>query len=717
MEGTDLKNIDLLFEDNPNPMWVYSPDELKILQVNKAALALYGYSRDEMLSLNVTDLWPKEEVPKHIKEIRKRPKEFNNAGVWKHNDKDGSQVLVRIFSNPVRIEGENCRLVVAQNVTPLKEAERDTKLRARQQEVCAELGLKALKGRDIQSLFEETARVVSDTLDNDYCKVLKYLPNEDSFLLKAGIGWKKGHVGKTKIGPRKQSHAGYTLMSEEPIIVNDFEKEDRFTDAFLLDKHNVKSGLATVIPSTETPYGVLATHSSVKKVFTQDDIVFIKTLANILAAATERMSAESLAQRRARHQVMSAELGRKAVKSDNIKAIFDHATRILTKTLGNKYSKILELLPEEDALLLKSGTGYDEELIGTAKIDTKEGSHAGFALLGDKPVVVEDLESETRFKGSDLLQKNNIKSGVSVVIYGKDAPYGIVETHSTEKKSYSEDELVFVETIAHFLGDTIKRIRAERNFKRLNKELEKKVEKRTRELEKANKELESFSYNVSHDLRAPLRAIDGYTSLLLEDYYDDVDEDGKDFLQIVNDETKRMGVLIDDLLSFSRMNRKDQKLRHFSMRPVVDECINEIRQANPDVEPHFEIGELPEVYADPRLIRQVWINLLSNAVKYRNPDRKPEIKVNSKFDKEKRRYVFSVEDNGVGFDMKYVDKLFGVFQRLHSDDEFEGTGIGLALVQKIITRHGGKVWAESELNRGTTMYFSLPEKIEKSGSK
>ncbi len=240
-------------------------------------------------------------------------------------------------------------------------------------------------------------------------------------------------------------------------------------------------------------------------------------------------------------------------------------------------------------------------------------------------------------------------------------------------------------------------------------ELMEERELRTEELERSNEELESFSYSVSHDLRSPLRAISGYTSLLLDDHYDKLNEEGQEFLEIVNNETKRMGTLIDDLLTFSRLNRTEKVGQVFSMDQLVRECINEVTKAFEVDFSEIEIEDLPIAYGDPKLLRQVWINLISNAIKYQESRQKISISIGFRRDDQNDRIVFFIQDNGVGFDMKYYDKLFGVFQRLHSDDEFEGTGIGLALVRRIINRHGGEVWAESKVGEGSTFYFSLPD--------
>lgn len=266
-----------------------------------------------------------------------------------------------------------------------------------------------------------------------------------------------------------------------------------------------------------------------------------------------------------------------------------------------------------------------------------------------------------------------------------------------------------LDEVAHRIALAVDNLQVKSRLRRINKELDARVDERTRELEKANKELESFSYSVSHDLRAPLRAIDGYSALLKEDYYQHLDEDGKEFLEIINDEARRMGELIDDLLAFSRMTRKEKSSEQFSMHDLVVECTEELRGVYEQKSPEIEIRDLPEVRADRPLMRQVWLNLIGNSMKYTGKDEEPRISIYCNEDKEQNMWQFSINDQGVGFDMKYADKLFGVFQRLHSEDEFEGTGIGLALVKKIVSRHGGDIAADSEINKGTTITFTLPK--------
>lgn len=240
------------------------------------------------------------------------------------------------------------------------------------------------------------------------------------------------------------------------------------------------------------------------------------------------------------------------------------------------------------------------------------------------------------------------------------------------------------------------------------KEVEKLIELRTRLLEVTNKELESFSYSVSHDLRAPLRAIDGYTRMILRDQRDKLDDDAKRKFDLIRSNTQMMGKLIDDLLSFSRLGRLELNMSKLDMESLVNDVWMELKIINPDRNIDFIVKDIPPGWGDRNLIKQVYSNLLSNAVKYTKLKDTGSIETGGYTDDHEN--IYYIKDNGVGFDMDYYDKLFGVFQRLHSADDYEGTGVGLAIVQRIIHRHGGRVWAEGVVEEGATFYFTLPQK-------
>ena len=252
------------------------------------------------------------------------------------------------------------------------------------------------------------------------------------------------------------------------------------------------------------------------------------------------------------------------------------------------------------------------------------------------------------------------------------------------------------------------RKRAEEEIKKLNNELEKRVEERTEKLQESNKELESFSYSVSHDLRAPLRAIDSFSKIILENYSDKMEPEIQRYLNIIINNTKNMGNLIDDLLSFSRLGRREMQFAEINMEKQVQETIYEMKLQNEKRELEFVVKSLPNAFGDTSMIRIVLTNLFSNAVKFTGRKEKAIIEFDGKI--ENNEIIYCIRDNGVGFNMKYIDKIFGVFQRLHSQDEFEGTGVGLALVHRIISRHGGRVWAEAKINEGAEFYFTLPVK-------
>lgn len=232
------------------------------------------------------------------------------------------------------------------------------------------------------------------------------------------------------------------------------------------------------------------------------------------------------------------------------------------------------------------------------------------------------------------------------------------------------------------------------------------LQRRATALESANKELETFSYSVSHDLRAPLRAIDGFARILLEEYLGGLDEEGQRILQVICSNARQMGHLIDNLLDFSRLSRQHLESSEINMTELVRQVIDELQKREPERDISLIIQPLPVALGNQAMIRQVWVNLLANALKFTHARPQPAVEIG--WLPEGSETVYYVKDNGAGFDMKYIHKLFGVFQRLHSDTEFEGTGVGLAIVQRIIHRHGGRIWAEGRVGEGATFYFLLP---------
>jgi len=246
-----------------------------------------------------------------------------------------------------------------------------------------------------------------------------------------------------------------------------------------------------------------------------------------------------------------------------------------------------------------------------------------------------------------------------------------------------------------------------------NEELQQRVRERTaaleaanEELEAANKELEAFSYSVSHDLRAPLRAIDGFSKILVADHAPQLSAEAQKLLGTVSANARRMGQLIDDLLAFSRLSHRPISKQRVKAAALVQQVLDELHREREGRQVEVRVEPLPDCMGDPSLLKQVWVNLLSNAFKFTRRRERALIEIGCQEQQDENVYV--VRDNGAGFDMAYVGKLFGVFQRLHRSDEFEGTGAGLAIVQRIIQRHGGRIWVEAALDQGATFYFALP---------
>ncbi|MDP4029958.1 MAG: CHASE domain-containing protein [Gallionella sp.] len=322
--------------------------------------------------------------------------------------------------------------------------------------------------------------------------------------------------------------------------------------------------------------------------------------------------------------------------------------------------------------------------------------HAGDEIVGSINIGYGDPPKDTA-----KLQELAAKYGVSVEELRREA-----ETYQSRPPFIIELAKNRLRVAAKLIGEIVQREHIEGKFRQLNSELEQRVATRTAELQTANKELEAFSYSVSHDLRTPLRAIDGFSRMLLEDYENKLDDEGKRLLNVVRDNTDRMAHLIDDILHFSRAGRTGMSLSEIDMEGVARAVIGELEPLVAGRKLHINLGKLPNVQGDRAMMHQVFENLLTNAIKFTGKNDEAHIEIGGKI--EAGKAVYYVKDDGAGFDMQYVDRLFGVFQRLHSAEEFEGTGIGLAIARRIILRHGGTIRAEGEVGKGATFYFSIP---------
>jgi light-regulated signal transduction histidine kinase (bacteriophytochrome) len=341
---------------------------------------------------------------------------------------------------------------------------------------------------------------------------------------------------------------------------------------------------------------------------------------------------------------------------------------------------------------LKQQLAKAQETVRVLQEELAETNRGLVALTMELEQRVDERTAELRAAHADLQQTNSELTQLTLGL----------------ERRVAERTAELVRANASLQVEIAERKRAEQEIRKLNAELEQRVHDRTAQLEAANKELEAFSYSVSHDLRAPLRYISGFTALLGRYADSNLPEKARHYLEEITKSVKQMAQLIDDLLLFSRMGRSEMRCQPVNLDQLTRETISLLEPELKGRNIRWGRSPLPEVQADPGLLRQVFINLLSNALKYTRPRDPAVIEIGCARQTADEVVVF-IRDNGVGFDMQFAGKLFGVFQRLHSDDEFEGTGIGLANVRRVIARHGGRTWAEAQVNAGATFYFSLPK--------
>jgi PAS domain S-box-containing protein len=400
---------------------------------------------------------------------------------------------------------------------------------------------------------------------------------------------------------------------------------------------------------------------------------------------------------------------------DGSKGWFDLSIQPVTEGIFIVSMDITESKLSEEAM--RKLTHVVEQSADYVVITDKEGvieyvnpafvEHTGYTqeeAVGKKPSILKSSKHDQRFY-MELWE---------TILAGKPFHGEVINQKKNGTLYYEEKTITPLRdaegNITHFVSSAIDitaRKEAEEELGRYRDHLEELVEERTAQLEAANKELEAFSYSVSHDLRTPLRAIDGFGAALLEDHGQQVDEEGRRLIGIMRKNAMQMGQLIDDLLTFSRLGRQKMKASRIDMTALARAVFTELKATAPK-QLEMKIGKLPSAKGDRLLLYHVFQNLIDNAIKYSRLEKAPVVELEGRT--EDSEHIYTVRDNGVGFDMKYADKLFAVFQRLHRADEFEGTGVGLALVQRIVARHGGRVWAEAAVDRGATFHFTLPAK-------
>ena len=433
---------------------------------------------------------------------------------------------------------------------------------------------------------------------------------------------------------------------------------------------------------------------------------------NALQTANEALRAENAERERAEQLLAWEKDALEMIGSPaSLHEVLDRVMLGLEKQAPDALCSVLLL--DDDGVHLRHGSApslpdaYNRLIDGVA-IGPAVGS-CGTAAYNDRQVIVSDIGSDPLWADfRDLALGHGLRACWSTPIHGStEKILGTFAIYYHEPRVPAPAELDLIGRAVHVTRIAIERKHSEEEIRQLNASLERRVRERTAQLEGAVKELDAFSYSVSHDLRAPLRAVDGFSRMVLEEHAARLDDDGRRMLGVIRSETQRMGRLIDDLLAFSRLGRQPIEPVQIDMRAVAQEVFDEAVAIEPARKVRLDLHPIPPARGAEAMIRQVWVNLIGNAVKFTKERDVGEIEIGVREGGDGNLEYF-VKDNGAGFDMRFAGKLFGVFQRLHSQQEFSGTGVGLALVQRIVQRHGGRIWADAEVGRGATFFFTLP---------
>jgi len=559
-----------------------------------------------------------------------------------------------------------------------------------------ETGLDVNAQLELNTLLQTTSERALRLFDSSLSGI--YLMQPDGQTLELVTATSGGFGGeKITLG---QGLAGRVAQSGEPLIIDDYSQwEGR---ASIYEEEGFRSVIGVPIQWQGKVLGVIDVVDERPHRFRTEDIEPMRLLAAQAAVAIQNARLFNATQRQLAELRVLRSLAVAATEVLAEDALIERSTQIIGDALFQDYCGVL--LVDFDRGILRvhpSHRGMSESMKQTL-IPLGQGITGLVAATGEPKRLADVRQEQVYWPANDTML-----SELCVPLKAGDRVIGVINVESPLPNAFTETDEHLLVTVAGQLAPAIERLRAEAQVHRLNTELERRVTERTAQLEAAVKELESFSYSVSHDLRAPLRSIDGFSQALLEDYGNQIDEEGRHNLEIVRHEVQRMGQLIDDLLNLARVTRAGMYQVEVDLSELANVLASGLHQKEPDRQVEFSIAPDLRVVGDLNLLRIMLDNLLTNAWKFTS--RKPHAQiVMGREVQPNGETAFYIRDDGAGFNMAYVSKLFGAFQRLHSQVEFEGTGIGLATVQRIVTRHGGRIWATGMVDQGATFYFILP---------
>lgn len=645
--------------------------------------------------------------------------------------------------------------------------------RLNQQAIIADLGQQALETDDLDGLMHDVTVAVAETLDTEYCKVLELLPGGDEVFLRQGVGWREGLVGSATVPTDTDSQAGYTLISAEPVIVDDLRTETRFSGPALRTDHDVISGISVIIGPIEAPWGVLGIHDTERRDFTESEAMFVQNVANVLASAIKREEHERTIEEANRRMELAlsttdATVWEWELDTDIVTThpephgLFDTAVQTSDEFLGPIHPDDRERVEQALNEAIETKKPYRAEyrylVDGAVRWAEDYGElfepigESGNRMIGVAYDITERRRRETELRErnkelaalhrtAELFRTNDAPPARLLGKLAEEIPSWFQVPAQTDVRIRYDDTEVdndgfdqtaeTIEAVSHTSRDVEVRLTASRRaddiegrpFLQEEQELfdtltsflsevlerharEQELKARERALQDSHERLEEFASAVSHDLREPLNTVASYLQLLERRYVADLEDDAQEFIEFAVSDTARMRDMIDNLVTtYAQVESAGATFKPVDLEALLVDVRRDLNTKITANDADIHVDQLPSVVGDRGQLRQVFTNLLDNAMKY-SGDAPPTIYVSA--DVTDEMCEVSVSDEGIGIAPEAIGRVFDVFERAHSDDTNTGTGIGLALCDRIVDRHGGDIWVESNPGEGATFTFTLP---------